>query len=350
MEGEIDMSYHTMAVRLKKPVFFFILLFATVFVSAQKIENVGYKTEGKTIRVTYDLAGVKPGQTFFVSLYVSQDDGVTWKGPLTAVTGHAGANQTGGAGKTVVWDVLAEMPKLTGSIVFEVRAKISGGLGGEFEMVFVQGGSFQMGSNESDDEKPVHTVTVGDFYMGKYEVTQKQWRQIMGNDPPELYFKGCDQCPVEGVSWKDVQEFVQKLNQKTGKNYRLPTEAEWEYAAKGGNQSHGYTYSGSNTVGDVAWYEGNSGSKTHPVGQKQSNELGIYDMSGNVWEWCSDWYGSDYYKNSPATNPKGPASGSNRVFRGGGWYDFAQGCRAAYRSNYAPDGRYDLGFRLVFVP
>ncbi len=204
-------------------------------------------------------------------------------------------------------------------------------------MVFVKGGCFTMGctseqSNCNDDEKPTHRVCLDDFYIGKYEVNQKQWKEIMGNNPS---YNKCDDCPVEKVSWNDVQEFIKKLNQKTGHNYRLPTEAEWEYAARGGQQSNGYKYSGSNNLDEVGWYWKNSGDdylsgdwdwdkikknhcKTHKVGQKKANELGIYDMSGNVWEWCSDWYGSDYYKSSPERDPQGPFNGRNRVNRGGG--------------------------------
>jgi formylglycine-generating enzyme required for sulfatase activity len=154
--------------------------------------------------------------------------------------------------------------------------------------------------------------------------------------------------PVESVSWHDVQEFIQKLNAQTGKTYRLPTEAEWEYAARGGAQSQGYRYSGSNTVGDVAWYDGNSGGTTHPAGQKSPNELGIYDMSGNVYEWCSDYW-SFSYSSSSQTNPAGPSSGSHRVFRGGGWNDFvAQYVRVPFRFVGAPDFRFRyLGFRLA---
>ena len=216
------------------------------------------------------------------------------------------------------------------------------------EMIFVQGGTFQMGSNDGEsDEIPVHKVTLSDFLIGKYEVTQKQWRNVTGKDPSN--FKNCDNCPVEEISWNDVQEFIQKLNQKTGKSYRLPTEAEWEYTARGGNKSWGYAYSGSNSIADVAWYNDNSDSKTHPVGQKQPNELGLYEMSGNVWEWCSDWYG-DYSSNSQ-TNPKGPSSGSSRVNRGGSWYIIAQTCRASDRNRNYPGGRGSgLGFRLVVVP
>jgi formylglycine-generating enzyme required for sulfatase activity len=179
--------------------------------------------------------------------------------------------------------------------------------------------------------------------MSKYEVTQKQWRDIMGTNPSN--FKNCDNCPVEKVSWNDIQDFIRKLNTKTGKNYRLPTEAEWEYAARGGQN---YKYAGSDNLGSVAWYRDNSGSKTHPVGQKSANGYGLYDMAGNVWEWCSDWYGSDYYNNSPSSNPKGPNSGTFRVLRGGSWYYSSRNCRAAYRDSSAPtDRNNDFGFRLV---
>ncbi|MBQ3247459.1 MAG: SUMF1/EgtB/PvdO family nonheme iron enzyme, partial [Alistipes sp.] len=173
-----------------------------------------------------------------------------------------------------------------------------------FEMVFVKGGTFTMGataeqgSDADSDEKPAHSVTVSNFYIGKYEVTQAQWEAVMGKNPSR--FKG-DNLPVERVSWNDIQKFIEKLNAKTGKRYRLPTEAEWEYAARGGNQSKGYKYSGSNDIGSVAWYTDNSSSPTHPVGQKQPNELGLYDMSGNVYEWCSDWHGS--YSSGSQTNP-----------------------------------------------
>ena len=218
------------------------------------------------------------------------------------------------------------------------------------QMIYVQGGSFVMGSNnDGDDAKPLHRVTLSNFYIGKYEVSQAQWIAVMGNNPSS--FQDCDNCPVEQVSWYDVQDFIQKLNQKTGKNYRLPTEAEWEYAARGGNKGNGYPYSGSSDINSVGWYSDNSNGKTEPVGEKQANELGIYDMTGNVWEWCSDWYSDSYYKKSPAVNPQGPPSGPGRLRRGGGRGDAARACRVAYRVLSAPGFRSSsIGFRLVLAP
>ncbi len=218
-----------------------------------------------------------------------------------------------------------------------------------FEMIAVKGGTFTMGgtseqgSYAGSNEFPTHSVTLSDYYIGKFEVTQELWVAVMGSNPS--YFNGSN-LPVEQVSWNDCQEFVTKLNGLTGKNFRLPTEAEWEYAARGGNISGGYKYSGSNNINDVAWYSDNGGSKTHAVGTKSPNELGIYDMSGNVWEWCQDWYGS--YSSGSQTNPQGPSSGSYRVGRGGSWYYSAGYCRVSGRYYYAPVHRYsNLGLRLA---
>ena len=220
--------------------------------------------------------------------------------------------------------------------------------GVSFKMIKVDGGTFRMGSNDSEassDEKPVHSVTLSDYYIGETEVTQELWVAVMGSNPS--YFRGSTK-PVENVSWNDCREFIKKLNQLTGKNFRFPTEAEWEYAARGGNKSRGYKYSGSNNISDVAWYSDNSSWATHPVCIKSPNELGLYDMSGNVWEWCSDWYGENYYSSSPQTNPIGPNSGSSRVFRGGNYISDAQFCRVAIRGRNTPDLRFDgLGLRLV---
>ena len=220
--------------------------------------------------------------------------------------------------------------------------------GVSFKMIKVDGGTFRMGSNDSEassNEKSVHSVTLSDYYIGETEVTQELWVAVMGSNPS--YFRGSTK-PVENVSWNDCREFIKKLNQLTGKNFRLPTEAEWEYAARGGNKSRGYKYSGSNNISDVAWYSDNSSWATHPVCIKSPNELGLYDMSGNVWEWCSDWYGENYYSSSPQTNPIGPNSGSSRVFRGGDYILDAQFCRVAIRGGNTPGLRFDgLGLRLV---
>jgi formylglycine-generating enzyme required for sulfatase activity len=236
--------------------------------------------------------------------------------------------------------------------------------------VFVESGTFQMGSNDGNsDEKPVHSVTVSDFYMGKYEVTFNEYDAFCnatGKDNLNDYGMGRGSRPVISVSWFDAVEYCNWRSRKenltscytingnkvtcnfSANGYRLPTEAEWEFAAKGGNQSKGYKYSGSNNVGDVGWYGSNSGSGTHPVGQKQANELGLYDMSGNVWEWCWDWYDSNYYSSSPSTNPKGASSGKYRVLRGGSWHDDDVGrLRTAARERDVPADRsngYD--FRL----
>jgi formylglycine-generating enzyme len=216
----------------------------------------------------------------------------------------------------------------------------------EPEMVEVQGGTFQMGSNEYDNEKPVHSVSVSPFYIGKYEVTQKQWRDVMGTNPS--YFRYCDDCPVEEVSWEDVQEYLRKLNSKaTGKNYRLLTEAEWEFAARGGNKSNTYIFSGSNNLDEVAWYFINSGNKTHPVGGKRANELGIYDMSGNVWEWCSDWFQN--YSVSIQENPTSAAFSYIRINRGGSIGSYVGSHRSAFRFGNTISSRFtDVGFRVGY--
>ena len=221
--------------------------------------------------------------------------------------------------------------------------------GVSFTMVGVQGGTFMMGATSEQGRfdnnwvKPVHQVTLNSFMIGETEVTQELWQAVMGSNPSK--FKG-NKRPVECVSWDDCQTFIRKLNSMTGQNFRLPTEAEWEYAARGGNRSNRYKYAGSNSVKSVAWYWGNSEWQTHDIGQKLPNELGLYDMSGNVSEWCQDWW--DYYSPSAQTNPRGPSSGSHRVFRGGSSHSDAKDCRVAYRYYESPGYRNDrLGFRLA---
>ena len=217
-----------------------------------------------------------------------------------------------------------------------------------FVMVKVSGGTFTMGAtsemeNPLYDEKPTHQVTLSNYYIGETEVTQALWKAVMDSNPS--CFKGNNR-PVEKVSWNDCQTFISKLNALTGKRFRLPTEAEWEFAARGGNQSRHTQFSGSSRIDDVAWYDGNSGDKTHPVKTKQPNELGIYDMTGNVHEWCQDWKGS--YSSYAQTNPTGAGSGLHRVYRGGSCGNPPRFCRSSRRGSYWPgDSRSILGLRLV---
>ena len=251
---------------------------------------------------------------------------------LGEVSGHAAVRK-------------ASLSVVTDDLVMDVR-------GVKFKMVKVEGGTFTMGATKEpgsdawDDEKPAHQVTLSDYYIGETQVTQALWKSVMGNNPSN--WEG-DNLPVEKVSWGDAQEFIKKLNGVTGRTFRLPTEAEWEYAARGGKNSKGYKYSGSNSIDEVAWYGGNSGDKTHPVKEKKANELGLYDMSGNVYEWCNDMYGK--YNRAAQTNPQGPDEDSCRVLRGGSWLNYARSCRVSRRYCYAPmDHSSYVGFRLVMCP
>ena len=220
-----------------------------------------------------------------------------------------------------------------------------------FKMVQVQGGRFNMGGTAEqdpihveDDEWPIHVVTLSDYYIGETEVTQALWQEIMGDNPSG--FTGDLNCPVERVMWIECQTFVEKLSEKTGIAFRLPTEAEWEFAARGGIYSHTYRYSGSDNIADVAWYGANSGEETHPVAQLQPNELGIYDMSGNVDEWCQDWWGN--YDMQYQEDPTGPDDGENRVRRGGDWGGSTKGPRVSYRNYELPNIKWNyIGLRLA---
>lgn len=212
------------------------------------------------------------------------------------------------------------------------------------EFVFVPGSCFLMGSTTGNsNERPVHEVCVSDFFIGKYEVTQGQWRKIMDNNPSR--FSKCgDDCPVEQITWRDAQEFIRRLNSLSGKKYRLPTEAEWEYACKSGGKEEAFC--GGGDFDAVAWHEKNSGGSTHPVGQKKPNSLGVYDMSGNVWEWLQDFWGD--YPETRQQDPTGPKWSTNSVRRGGSWQYGPGQARAAWRSSgYTDDHALDIGFRLV---
>lgn len=215
------------------------------------------------------------------------------------------------------------------------------------ETIYVEGGTFTMGctgeQNDCDeDEKPPQKVRVASFYIGKYEITQQQWRQVMHNSPS--YFKNCGRCPVEQVSWNEVQEFLKRLKDMTGKSYRLPTEIEWEFAARGGNKSKNYKFAGGNSIHPVGWYFENSNYETHPVGSKTPNELGIYDMSGNVWEWCQ----TEHIYESDELRSRTENKEIYRIIRGGGWYINSKYHRLSYRNYDVPERRYmSLGFRVV---
>ena len=284
-----------------------------------KISKAGYTTK----EVTIDIS---EGQT------------ATLTGSLEKVVAQNYPNQDGSNG-------------IGGSSsVFDGKNKTFTVKGVTFTMVAVEGGTFMMGatseqgSDAESDEKPVHQVTLSSYYIGQTEVTQALWTAVMGSNPEEYFFG--DNRPVHYVSWNDCQDFVRKLSDLTGKQFRLPTEAEWEYACRGGKKSRGYKYSGSNTIGDVAWYWDNGPKEIHPVATKSPNELGIYDMSGNVWEWCQDWGGD--YSSAAQTNPTGVSSGTDRVYRGGSRMGDAKNCRSSNRGIATPGSIYDsLGLRLA---
>ncbi|MEZ4850175.1 MAG: formylglycine-generating enzyme family protein [Bacteroidia bacterium] len=224
-----------------------------------------------------------------------------------------------------------------------------------FKMIHVEGGIFMMGGTDDkyfDWETPIHKVSLDSFYLGQYPVTQVLWKEVMRSNPSE--FKG-ETNPAENVSWEDAQIFLQKLNKITGKPYRLPSEAEWEFAARGGIHSEGYIYAGSDRLKEVGWYSENGDPQTHPVGQKLGNELGLFDMSGNVFEWCQDWFDENYYQycadQGVVHNPLGFNKWFSRVMRGGNWHINAQSCRVSYRYDARPDySGSDVGFRLALSP
>ena len=349
-----------------------LLAVATAF--AQTVSNVTSEQVGKAIHVSYEL-----DKQADITLFVSTDGGNTYT-QLYRVSGDVGKNVSAGH-KTIVWDVLAEREKLKGDdIVFKVKAEGHYDLtftvnGVTFKMIYVQGGSFTMGECKTKKRKRnkyyrglAHNVTLSDFYIGETEVTQELWKAVMGDD---LYFLDWDKgrgnnIPVYNMSWYKGQKFVRKLNDLTGVTFRFPTETEWEYAARGGNQSQGFAYAGSDLPDDVSWHWGNSGDyylkgkwnykklekshgRPHPVKTKFPNELGIYDMSGNVQEWCEDWYGN--YNFSERVNPKGPTSGSRKVVRGGCWEHDADWGLVEHRFGWnSPEyGNDNVGFRLVLI-
>lgn len=334
---------------MKKSLFQIIFAAYCLSAAAQKVSNIRAEQHGQDIVVLYSLETSSPCE---VSLLLSQNNGANWSAPLKNVSGDVGKKVSGGE-KQITWKVLEEQEFLVGDkMKFKVIA--IGKLSFEPEMVFVEGGTFQMGSNKGlSNASPVHSVNLSSFNIGKYEVTQAQWIAIMGYNPSS--HSDCDNCPVDGVSWNEVQEYLKKLNFQTGKSYRLPTEAEWEYSALGGKFSKGYLFSGSNNGDSAGWFKSNSFNITHEVGRLISNELGIYDMSGNVCEWCGDWYVSSYPRSSQ-NNPTGPIKGQKlaayidpmRVMRGFSIGHEYSGCGVRARSAFDPEiSSAHIGFRLV---
>jgi len=311
---------------------------------AQNLGNIRAEQDGNQIIVKYDLLKVPTDYLFDIYLYVSIDGG-EYEGPLRSVSGEVGMDIGPGINKQIIWNVLEERTSLISkNISFKVKGRAYDSK--VIEMVFVEGGEFVMGSFNNYDEKPLHSVYMKDFFIGKFEVTQRQWKRITGYNPS--FFNYCDECPVENISWKEVQKFIDELNLQTGYFYRLPTEAEWEYAARGGNKSNKFVFSGSDNPDLVAWFDENNSQHTRKPGTKQSNELGIFDMSGNVMEWCNDWYSKTYYHDAPYKNPEGPSAGSHRVIRGGSWNNTKKYIRCTNRSYSTMGSRYDdLGFRLA---
>ena len=311
----------------------------TIANDLQKVDVITKPTD-KEITINTDVAG---DRIYVDSRYIGDS-------PLTAALTfgtHVIKAERGGRTMERQINVMEEGGITTMNIRFDMVINVKGVT---FEMVRVEGGTFEMGATKEQEnealanEKPVKTVNVTDFYIGKHEVTQELWKAVMGNNPSQ--FKGDDK-PVEGVTWRLCNKFISKLNALTGMEFRLATEEEWEYAARGGNYSAGYKFSGSDNIDEVAWFLDNGDRQTHDVGKKKANEIGVYDMSGNVWEWCSDWYFNKYSRRSQK-NPAGPEKGNKKVFRGSCWYNDAKSCRVSNR--HSNDPVYSLsymGLRLV---
>jgi len=337
--------------------------------SIPQVENfsVSQRLDGsQLVDILYDVSDAD-GDTLTVTMQASNDDGITWTLNCEMLSGDFGENIMAGTGKQIVWDFGAEHPG-SFSENYKVRLYIEDHYVEQSDMIFVEGGTFEMGDhfNEgSSNELPVHEVTLNSFYIGQYEVTQGEYAAVMGSNPAHNYGVG-DNYPVYYVTWYNAVEYCNALSIQEGltpcydlsdwscnfsaDGYRLPTDAEWEYASRGGvNWTDDYRYSGTtDNLGDYAWYSSNSGNQTHEAGTKLANQLDIYDMSGNVWEWCNDWYLSNYYNSSPVNNPTGPNSGSYRVIRGGYWSSDAVSCRVADRSFHYPGySDYGIGFRIL---
>lgn len=321
--------------------------------TAQTVSNARFVQEGNTIRICYDLT-----KQTDIKIEFSMDGGGFYENlEGKHVTGDIGRAIEPGVDKCVIWDVLKDRIDFKSERVcfrvtafeFSRRSFTVGDI--SFDMVFVEGGKFTMGcagqSDCRDEERPAHKVSLDDYYIGECEVTQELWDAVMGVERNYSHVNG-EKLPVDGVTWIDAQEFVLRLNQLLGETgFRLPTEAQWEYAARGGKKDRGFMYSGGSDLGWVAWYVDNSLGQPHQVKQKNPNALGVYDMNGNVWEWCEDWYGD--YETGTHKNPQGPEDGVTRVLRGGSWHETPTFCRVNSRYCKAPSFRgMNIGFRLVY--
>ncbi len=347
--------------------FVFILIFVISFsaFAQNPVSNVlaTQRRDGsKIVEVSYDLSG---GQPQFIELYYTSDSVPSEYELAITCTGDFGPNVDPGTGKLILWDAGTDAPN-SEIPDCRVRVQISRIQSSIYPvMISIPAGTFQMGdlSGEGNEqERPVHQVTLSAFEMGRTEVTQGQYQLLMGSNPS--YFSGSNNLPVEKVEWYDAVRFCNKLSTAHGllhcydevswecdfsrNGYRLPTEAEWEYACRARTETLYNTGDSTSDLETAGWYSENSDNKTHPVGQKRVNAFGLFDMHGNVVEWCNDWYDEDYYETSPSADPTGSSTSISRVVRGGGWYRTAFGCRSANRGSTSPGyGYYGTGFRVV---
>ena len=338
---------------MKRPLILSSLLLLCLSVWSQAVSNVVLAQEGTRFRIEYELS-----EQIETSLSVAINESFSFR-PVYEVSGNIGANAVEGH-NIAYWDALTEWGEFSHDVKVKVttmpRSKVIEANGVSFTMVYVQGGTFIMGATleqgtDAAKNELSHVVKLNSYFISQTEVTQELWNAVMGEN--RSFFMGAGQ-PVNLVSYDDIVSFISRLNLITGLSFNLPTEAEWEYAARGGKKSNGYKYSGSDNLRAVAWFgqkdgatydNGNSESKSHRVATKQPNELGLYDMSGNLWEWCRDFY-SDY-PSEEQTNPVGPKEGTHRVVRGGSFRSRATNCRVSFRSANTPDSRLiHTGFRL----
>jgi formylglycine-generating enzyme required for sulfatase activity len=334
-------------------VFFFSVNFA--FPQDVDVKNVNAEQNFNDIIITYDLLSEGQPGNYTVTLYCSTNGGKVFGDPLRHVKGDVGFDISPGPDKKITWTVLDEVSQFVyDDVVFKVRATAN--TGSLMDLVLIEGGGFTMGNDMGEeDEKPAHEVHLSNFYISRYELTVKQYREYCektGRNMPEASIQWRDEHPMTHVSWEDAKMYCKWLSETTGETYRLPTEAEWEYVARGGISGTAYSVSGTTDLDSYAWHRGTAGGYAHyEVGQLRPNELGIYDIIGNVWEWCEDWYSKAYYAHSPGYNPTGPPSGRYKVARGGSWREPANKISETFRFFQSPTVKTNyVGFRVVKEP